>query len=303
MGDRVPIVTVPGDLSQWLNTDLPIGSVGQPQGQVTRVFVWLLEPSGSGNVVAEIRDSSQAVATVTVSAGQRSAELAVSAPTLLAGGTNLFLRITSAGTGALSLGGWYELSPVGTGLPALTNLDRVKRFLGISGTSDDTLLTELINSVSAQIQAWLRRGIVQGTATEKLDGAGQYHLVLGHYPVVSVTSVVLDGQTLTSSDYEVELLRGELLYTPGGDGLEKWPVGRRIVEVTYSYGYSSVPEDLIHAATLQVAYQYKRSAAAGGRLGERQTVVGGEVAQYLVDAWFPDAIEILRRHRRGAAWA
>lgn len=119
---------------------------------------------------------------------------------------------------------------------ALTLLATVKADLGISGTGEDTYLTEKINQASAAVCANLRvpqaadgsmtlarEALVQTFRFEGTGGVGFFpytgvgasnprsHLILARKPVTAVTSVVVGSTTLDPSEYEVNGASGLLM--------------------------------------------------------------------------------------------
>jgi hypothetical protein len=302
MSDRVPILPVAGSLAPWVGVDLHVGRV-TAASDLLRGFFAILTASTSGAVVVEIRDASGVLHEFTIPQGDRTIQedLPVAAP--MTSATDLYIRITDAGTGASDLSGWYEAeasSPPPPGATvSLCTLAEVKDYAGEEGTDNDDLLLWIIDGVTAGIQTKLGRAIVAQTITgEKQSGRGRYALTLEAYPVDDTSvGVILDGTALAAADIEVDEVRGQLYYTPGGGDPVEWPEGFRNVEIGYISGSLVVPADLVLAATIQCAYSYKRTAAKGFRLGERSTVLGGETNTYLVDAWAPEALELLVRHQ------
>jgi hypothetical protein len=69
---------------------------------------------------------------------------------------------------------------------ALTTLESAKRYLRITDTSDDTLLTELINQVSAEIERICGIQFKARDRRERLNGTYQRCLVLKQSPVISI---------------------------------------------------------------------------------------------------------------------
>lgn len=109
-----------------------------------------------------------------------------------------------------------------------------------------------------------------GTATVKLDGTGTDALLLPERPVANAGTVIESGGTLTLDD-DYELGDDGILYRkPGlidnGWGTETlrtywWP-GRLNIDVTFEYGYSTVPADLKEVALSMAARLFGRSDTA-----------------------------------------
>lgn len=144
----------------------------------------------------------------------------------------------------------------------LTTLTAVKLHLGIStsDTSDDALITQLINQASADISERCNRTLTRETRTaEMYTGDGGKKLYLDLYPATEVAAVTLDGEAIT--DYVLTPKSG-LLYREDG-----WTKNFEIA-VTYTGGYQledmtgppaiarDMPFDLEYATILWVATAY-----------------------------------------------
>lgn len=92
--------------------------------------------------------------------------------------------------------------------------------LGGDVVAGDSRLPRLIAAASGAILRHLGRPQLHYAAayTESLPGHGRQRLVLGLTPVLDVTSVVIDGVTLSADDYELEDADAGLLYR-----LACWP--------------------------------------------------------------------------------
>jgi hypothetical protein len=154
----------------------------------------------------------------------------------------------------------------------LTTLDAVKTWQGklaSSNTSGDAVLQSLITSTSADfLRAIQRPDLMQNQYTENRVGDGSRRLVLRHWPVTSVASLMVgaveipqqasptDGWYLdTGVDPErafVLYLSGALAFTDGA-----------AVPITYVAGYDATPSDIVQAVTEWVAYRYTKKQSTG----------------------------------------
>lgn len=118
-----------------------------------------------------------------------------------------------------------------------------------------------------------------GTTTVSLDGTGTDALILPERPVTAAGTVIESGGTLVL-DTDYELADNGILYRlPGvidnGWGNETlrtywWP-GRQNIEVTFDYGYSTVPGDLKEVALSMAERLFRQSAGiAFESLGQYQ---------------------------------
>lgn len=111
----------------------------------------------------------------------------------------------------------------------LTTLERVRDHLGMSETSDaDTILDRLITSSTAWALGEMDREVLSTTYTETVDGDGTQRVLLYNYPVVSVTSVVVDDETIPERT------------VVGGDGWILRDQGIDLVGYTFTEGKSNV---------------------------------------------------------------
>ena len=154
-------------------------------------------------------------------------------------------------------------------MPDLVSLTDLKTFLSVSGSSDDDLLTDLLEHLEALFESETGRtafpfqAAAGSDATEVHDSAGCEHLFLD-YPITTVTTVKLGydasdpTETLDPSDID-QLTFGvghrRLSRTDGGIfGL----AGRsRFVHVTYKSG-ADLPEDAQLAIKRAVAQVYRQ---------------------------------------------
>lgn len=92
-------------------------------------------------------------------------------------------------------------------------------------------------------------------------------LILSRRFVTSITSVVEDGSTLSSTLYEVEGASGFLWRLDADDDRIEWPAAK--IVVTYVAGFATVPDELKAAAAKLVADLYAANGANGNLKRER----------------------------------
>ena len=107
---------------------------------------------------------------------------------------------------------------------ALSTVSDVEKVLGVDLSSNDesNVTSVFIKAADAAIENYVGYGLdYQASITEKFDGNDDDSIYLKHIPVVSVTSIVEDGVTLTEGndeDYVVYTKQGlvkELDYNIG----------------------------------------------------------------------------------------
>lgn len=154
----------------------------------------------------------------------------------------------------------------------LVTVSRVKTELNISGSAEDPKLKTFIIEASALIAAYCGRdtfGSETLLQTERLCEPTSC-IVLARDLGVSITSVAVDGEALTTDEYELD---GSLLYRLSDDTRIAWRPAK--VEIAYTAGYaltSGAPLALSRAALDLVVAMYR---GAGRDSGIRQEMVEG----------------------------
>lgn len=88
---------------------------------------------------------------------------------------------------------------------ALTLLATVKAELGISVSTHDTVLERLIGVASEAVARFCGRKLhYQAAIVETVRGYGGQVLLLKRTPIVSITSIVIDGTTLAADSYSIK---------------------------------------------------------------------------------------------------
>lgn len=158
----------------------------------------------------------------------------------------------------------------------LCTLADLKSWLPNQGNNDDSTLQSLITNGSLQILQYINRphilASVLGTLNETYDGNDSDRLLPRNFPVLSVSGVTVDGNTVPLApapwsagflwDGRRILLRGGFTFTCGVQN----------VQVSYTAGYSAVPLDLKQAAIETFALTYRQRA----HIGEKSSSLGGQ---------------------------
>ena len=177
-------------------------------------------------------------------------------------------------------------------LPGIVSLADAQALLRNTGTTDVDVIRSLALTASELCEqhtmVWRRQ-----TITRTFDvRPGQGHLTL-RLPVVSVTSVVEDGATLTSgTDYT---LNGELgrLYRGSTTGPLCWLPGNQITTVTYIAAAPSgiIPEPIregVKHLILHLASRYRGGSGLPRQQGADTTPVAAFAIPYAVlELWRP----------------
>ena len=170
---------------------------------------------------------------------------------------------------------------------SITTLANAKAELNIptATTTDDTYIERLIGAMTQFAETFCRRRFYYDAAiTEYVAGFGTAYLQLARPPITSITSVTLDGSTISSSNYSVNgLLNSGLIYSEVGwantglvgSGITKNHTPgteQKLYTVVYKGGWVTptqdgtgspvltrdLPYDLEDAVIQLVAYRYRQ---------------------------------------------
>jgi len=149
---------------------------------------------------------------------------------------------------------------------SLLTVEELRAAVGVTDTSQDTVLTTLGLRLSASIarQCGVASDGVRSptllseTCSEvfrpsRIAGS----LVLARRPVTEITSIDENGTTLAASDYEISRGSG-LLMRLSGDRAASWPCGK--ITVVYKAGFAAAPDDLKLAASKLATALYSETA-------------------------------------------
>ena len=181
----------------------------------------------------------------------------------------------------------------------LTTLSDLKAWLSIplSTTTDDALLTRLITAASKYIQSWLNRTIASATYNETRDGNGGTRMLLGNYPVTGVAALSIDGIAISPSagpgqpgyvfnQYSISLIGYRFTRDYSN------------VAITYTAGYSSVPQELAQACIEMISLRYKER----DRIGLVSKGLAGETTAFSQKDMPASVQTILGNYKRVVPW-
>lgn len=137
----------------------------------------------------------------------------------------------------------------------------------------------LLDQASEMISAYCRRVFPVQTYRETLRArSGLGVIMLRRYPVVSIASIVENGETLAAADYELFAPIGSILRLDA-DAETRWPAGKIVIQ--YQAGYAEIPAP-VRAACLSLASSV--SAAAERDPGLRSISVPDVISYSVFDA-------------------
>jgi len=185
----------------------------------------------------------------------------------------------------------------------LTTLAAVKAELGVTGNGDDARLSGYIKQASDAVVSFCNRVFAQETVSETLRlDQRRDELILSRYPVTALASIVENGVTLATADYEVEADTGALRRLRD-DGPWSWPQGK--IVVVYTAGFvlpgatgRTLPQDIERAAIMLIG-RYA-SVTPQDQLLRRETVegIGSTELFQLGSSGVPPEVEaLLSRYR------
>ena len=175
---------------------------------------------------------------------------------------------------------------------ALATISDLKSLLSVTHTDDDTLFTRIVASASSYFEKQIGRTLSVSSVTEVQDGTGGRVIVPSQYPLVSVTSLKIDGETISASTgYGVDgyYLDGDVIRLRGSFAC----VGEGNIELAYSAGYSTIPSDVVQAVLELSAIMYRERDRFGQQ--SRNDPTGSVVFYYQPPARVMQTIEAYRR--------
>ena len=172
---------------------------------------------------------------------------------------------------------------------AHTTRAKVKLYLGITDASFDTLLEELINSITLFVEGKMGgRRIKKATYTNEPHDGGEIEVFLDNWPIIEPPAIVAEFRTgpvdtptfkaFQANDFIVYPGGGFVHFfakTPGGQPFGARPrlsafdvgVGRgsRNLQFTYDAGFVTIPEDIELLANQLVGLQFNVRKSQGIR--------------------------------------
>ena len=185
----------------------------------------------------------------------------------------------------------------------LTVLATVKAELGITDRAEDENLARWITQASNIVARYCNCVFAKETVEETFRRTTlSDDILLSRYPVASIVSVVENGVTLATIDYEVRAESG-LLTKLSNDEPACWPSGK--IVVTYTAGHSLLG-DLpygVERATIMLVNQYRYSAERDPQLRSESTE-GAGLSSYFdgleAGGMSPEVRGLLAEHRKPA---
>ena len=153
------------------------------------------------------------------------------------------------------------------------SVDDINAFLGTEILPGDAQALLAIEEATAVIKNYCNQEIEQvSDETILLDGTGSTKLFLPELPVVSITSVEVDGVLLDPNYYA--LAENGVLWRKYGT----WTLGARNIEIVYTHGYTIIPEDVRGVCYRSAArlFQAQLKAAKVDLVGDVKSISVGD---------------------------
>jgi len=190
----------------------------------------------------------------------------------------------------------------------LITIQQYKDFAGLTGVSEDAKINVIIPAISQAVKTYCGTSIIDYYSTSKTEYFDIYDtytnaILVDESPLVSVTSVkeragqadsyitLITGNSDGSGKYEYTIdTERDTIYRTTATGDAFFPKGRKAVEVVYTAGYSSTPEDLKLACFDLVKYYLKDERK------DRLTIAGASIQNQVSTSLkenigFPDHIK------------
>lgn len=128
----------------------------------------------------------------------------------------------------------------------------------------DTLIDDINTQTSSMVDRYCDRDFLKHTDdTMVFDGNNRIRIRKLGYPVISITSVKIDGVLLAASEYRIK--SHPLHPTENAGILEKrwsvWPNGWENIEVVYTWGFDTPPEVVSMVVEIVAVQEIKDLAA------------------------------------------
>ena len=160
----------------------------------------------------------------------------------------------------------------------LTTLSDVSTYIGASDTSQDQVITALIENASAFIETFCNRTFAVATYTDTRSGNNRSRMLLNNSPITAVSSLTIDAVVIpASTGYPVAgytFDTNSIYLIPGGS----YNIFRRDVQnvvVSYTAGFATVPSDVAQACIELVAFKHAKRSRIDKKnetLGSQQTI-------------------------------
>lgn len=187
----------------------------------------------------------------------------------------------------------------GNDLCALQDVkDYVFRGGGNQTQTDDNLLQRLISAASQWIRKETAREFMAANVTETRSGTGGRIMFVRQPPIISVSSVYVNGNSIPAKSSNVADYLNSNGYSFSDDYISLFSYvfdrGLDNVVISYQGGFNSVPYDLEQACIEATSWAYREL----DRLGHKSKSLAGETVVFETAALSERAQRALERYRK-----
>jgi len=177
----------------------------------------------------------------------------------------------------------------------IATLAQFKQYLGITGTSQDTILQLLIDSSNSMINSYIGRIIEADDYIEYVNGNAQREILLQNYPVNTLTSIEKNIWDLETPVWEIVEPTWYKLSPKEWKIFLVYPLTRGFqnYKITYNAWYDPVPAELT-LASLKIASKYYNTRTSDGVASES---VNGDSISFETTEIPSDVLVILNNYR------
>lgn len=169
-------------------------------------------------------------------------------------------------------------------------LEAAKRYMNIpaDNDTDDELITAMLERASALIETACNRKFAVADYVDYLNGNGKCVILPVNYPLVSVQSLAVSGESIAQEsyffNYDFIMFKRDLRF-------EK---GVKNVEIRYTAGFETIPLDIEQAVIETVALRY----AERDRIGQQSKSLAGETVTFFIKDLSPTAQTVVNQYKR-----
>jgi hypothetical protein len=183
-------------------------------------------------------------------------------------------------------------------------LPDLKAWLTVQTNAEDALLQNLITRGSAQMLRWMNRDhLISTSYTENRDGNDALFMLPRNFPLISVSSVMVNGVAIPAASDQVSagfVFDSRKIMLRGGSSefcslgpyssqcQYRFTRGFQNVQLVYEAGYASIPLDLQQAAIEGFAYIYRRRT----HIGEDSNSLNGQMAVSFSREMLPASVQM-----------
>jgi hypothetical protein len=161
----------------------------------------------------------------------------------------------------------------------LITLAKYKEFEGIDSTTNDLKFQTIIPAVSQLVKTYCANSFVDFFSTNKTEiftlNWNTHAVQLTESPINSIVSVkerqsysgTYTTLTTSSFEYYLDYSTDSIIRTDSSGNPKNFPKGVGAVEVVYTAGYSTIPEDLMLAVVDLITYYFKKEHKQRRTLG------------------------------------